>query len=322
MEKGKEFFYSASLFAIGLLVISALSTFNAPKAYAAEGGWSSYTPGTYGDFSMNYVAPGLCFRENVVFFNGELDNYSPMPDIAASIKQRTWFNLLGISYISQTKALGAHYLVNANIPYGLYSRLEVNVPDFGISSLKERKSDPADLGVGDVWITPFGLLWDFGSFHIALVQNIVLPTGNYSANQTINMGRNYTSYETDLGFTWLDEKGGHEISFIAGYMINERNMTTNYRTGDEFHVDYAVNQFFSESFALGIAGYYYQQTTKDTWDAAPDMDSYKSTSSGIGPAVMVGITKDVQVIGKWIYEYHAKNRFKGNWGMLSLAFRF
>jgi hypothetical protein len=298
-----------------------LSSFPHQSVWASESGWSSYTPGTYGDFSMNYAAPGLYFRENVVYYRGKLDNLPVLPGINANLKQKTWFNLLGITYVAPHKILGAHYFITSNIPYGISAKIDAHVPAFGIS-LQESVSKFGELGVGDVWIAPIGLMWNIGSVHITLTENIILPTGNYAADKLINMGRNYTSYDTDIGFTWLDEKNGHEVSFIAGYLINTRNKETNYKTGNEFHIDFALNQFFSQSFGVGVTGYYYRQMTKDTSDADPAMDGYKSSSAGVGPAIMFGITKDVQVIAKWIHEYHAKNRFKGDWATISLSVAF
>ncbi|MBN1662116.1 MAG: transporter [Deltaproteobacteria bacterium] len=310
-----------SIFSAILAIALILFSINMKPAMASEGGWSSYTPGTYGDFSMNYAAPGLYFRENVVYFKGKLDDMPVMPGINANLKQTTWFNLLGITYVAPQKILGANYFITTNIPYGFSAKLEANVPAFGLT-LSESVSGFGELGVGDVWIAPIGLMWNIGSFHITLTENIVLPTGKYDPDNLINMGRNYTSYDTDIGFTWLDEKNGHEVSLIAGYLINSTNHKTDYKTGNEFHVDFALNQFFSERFAVGITGYYYQQVTDDSGSGVVASDGYKSSSAGVGPAVFVGLTKDIQIMGKWIWEYHAKNRFKGNWATVSLVVKF
>jgi hypothetical protein len=306
----------------GIILVSALmiSSFSMPPAYAAEGAMSSYTPGTYGDFSMNYATPGLYFRENVVYFKGDVDDVPVLPSINANLKQKTWFNLLGITYVSPYKILGANYLITSNIPYGISAKLKVNVPAFGFS--QSERSGIKELGVGDVWIAPMGLMWNFGSFHITLTENIVLPTGDYDSKKLVNMGRNYTSFDTDIGFTWLDEKNGHEVSFMAGYLINSKNHATDYKTGSEFHVDFALNQFLSENLGFGIVGYYYKQLSKDSGSGVVATDGFKSSSAGVGPAVMVGLSKNVQMIGKWIYEYHSKNRFEGNWAALSLVVKF
>jgi hypothetical protein len=62
--------------------------------------------------------------------------------------------------------------------------------------------------------------------------------------------------------------------------------------------------------------------TNDSGSGVVDTDGYKSQSAGVGPAVLVGLSKDIQFIGKWIYEYHATNRFKGDWFELSLVAKF
>lgn len=312
-----------------ILLAGALILFSSLEqpAYASEGGWSSYTPGTYGDFSMNYAPPGLYFRENIIYYGGKFDDYPIYPTINANLKQKTWFNLLAASYVAQTKILGGHYVIGGNAAYGFSTKLDVDVPGMGAQ-------DDKTSGLADVWIAPIGLMWNLGSFHITLAEAIVLPTGRYNKENLVNMGRNYYSYETNLGLTWLDEKNGHEVSLNAGYIINDKNKDTDYKTGDEFHIDFAVNQFFSENFAIGITGYYYRQV-KD--DSSPDLDSineingmyglptpggFKSESAGVGPAIMVGLSKNVQIIGKWIHEFHAENRFKGDWAFLSLSAKF
>jgi hypothetical protein len=203
----------------------------------------------------------------------------------------------------------------------------VDVP--GMGSMNDKTS-----GLADLWIAPFGLMWHLGSFHVSLAEAFVLPTGRYDKKDLANMGRNYYSYETNLGLTWFDEINGHEISLNAGYIINAKNKDTDYKTGDEIHIDYAVNQFFSEKFAVGLTGYYYKQL-KD--DSSPDLDSineingyyglptpggFRSSSAGVGPAIMIGLSKNAQILAKWIHEYHAENRFKGDWGFVSLSLMF
>ena len=331
----KNYRMKSPILIICIILFGALIFFSFLKqpAYAGEGGSSSYTPGTYGDFSMNYAEPGLYLRENIIYYKGKLDDFPLFPTVNANLEQTTWFNLLTVTYIAQQKLLGGHYFFTTSIPYGFSVKLDTDVPAMGFSQ-HDSVSKMGELGVGDIWVAPVGLMWHVGSFHITLTENIVLPTGDYSSNDVINMGRNYTSYETDIGLTWLDEENGHEVSFVAGYMINERNEETDYKTGDEFHIDFALNQYFSERFGVGITGYYCQQITDDS---SPDLDTinavnsafglptpdgYKGSSAGVGPAIMWGLSKDIQVIAKWIYEYHAENRFKGDWAFVSLNVKF
>jgi hypothetical protein len=310
-----------------ILILAAILfvALNGP-VQAAETGWSSYTPGTFGDFSMNYAQPGLYFRDYLFYIASELEDYPVMPAVNADMEQSTWVNLLTITYISEKKFLGGNYFCNFAIPYGLSSEIDVDVLTL---SLEDSSS-----GLGDIQVVPFGLMWHSGYFHFTLSENVVLKSGEYNADNLANIGRNYNSYETLFGMTWLHEKGGHEISFLAGYMLNEKNQATDYRTGDEFHIDATIAQYFSESFGIGVIGYYYHQVTDDespTLDAINEgnrasgletPDGYKSESLGVGPAIMWSPAKDLQIIAKWINEVDAENRFQGDWGFISACIKF
>lgn len=295
-----------------LIMAAILFPVLAGPAQAAESAGSSYTPGTYGDFTLNYAPPGLYVRENVIYYAGEIDDYPVAPGVEAKMDQTVWADLLVITYISDKKLLGGNYFCVFNIPYGFSADLDVEVLGMNL--------EDSTSGLGDIQVVPLGLMWNSGYFHFTLSENIVLKSGEYNSNDLITIGRNYNSYETLLGVTWLHEKRGHEVSFLAGYMANQKNEATDYRTGNEFHVDATVAQYFSESFGVGVVGYYYKQVTAD---ASPGLvNEYKGEGLGVGPAVMWSPAKDFQIIAKWINEVDAENRFQGDFGFLSANLKF
>lgn len=54
--------------------------------------------------------------------------------------------------------------------------------------------------------------------------------------------------------TWLDPKTGLELSAAAGFTFNGENRDTDYKTGAEFHVEWAVmehNEFDVEIRTTG-----------------------------------------------------------------------
>ncbi len=55
--------------------------------------------------------------------------------------------------------------------------------------------------------------------------------------------------------TWMNKKGT-EISVMPGILFNSKNPATDYKSGTEFHVDIAVNQFLKKNLAVGLHGYY------------------------------------------------------------------
>jgi hypothetical protein len=107
-------------------------------------------------------------------------------------------------------------------------------------------------------------------------------------------------------------------------MVNTENSATNYRTGTEFHVDFVANQFVSETFALGLRGYYYEQLTGDSGSGAV-LGDFKSESFGIGPG-FVWIPKSgggrFTVLGKWMHDFSAENRFESDYFTLTGAWQF
>src|SRR5208283_2689103 len=133
---------------------------------------------------------------------------------------KVWFDLLQILYSSNLNILGGRYFSNVNIPIGIDAKLTTKAyipaaPDLGIVG----KDNVTTTGLGDVQFVPAGIVWDVKDLHFLAAQNLVLTTGRYDVNKSNNMGRNYFSYDEVVGFTWLDQKQGHEISFMAGYMI-------------------------------------------------------------------------------------------------------
>jgi hypothetical protein len=80
----------------------------------------------------------------------------------------------------------------------------------------------------------------------------------------------------------------------------------------------------SERFGFGVTGYVYQHATGDTGTGAilgPD----KSSAAGFGPAIMYSpniFIKDFTIIGKWLHDTSAQNRFMGDTVFLSFAFAY
>ena len=98
-----------------------------------------------------------------------------------------------------------------------------------------------------------------------------------------------------------------------GYTVNFENPATNYTTGNEFHLEYFIGQHLPKGFALGLAGYYYQQVTGDTGPGAR-LGPFKGTSVALGPC----LTYNTQIAGypvgvnvRYYNEVYVKNRLDG-----------
>ncbi len=75
------------------------------------------------------------------------------------------------------------------------------------------------------------------------------------------------------------ESWKHETEVDTPYTENN---DTDYQSGTEFHLDFTANQFLSETFALGVRGYYYNQFTGDSGSGAR-LGDFQGESFGLGP---------------------------------------
>lgn len=304
------------------LILSVALAYQAHSANAAEGASSNYLPGAYGNFGVAVApAPGTYFQNDVFYYSGDVSAAVLSGQVNVALETDAIIDLVTGLWAPDAKILGAQYAAGVFVPFA-HVDLEATVTLPLIGPISRSR----DLfGIGDVAFMPLSLFWTLGdSFHINLYEVITTPTGRYSTNRALNIGRNYFSFDTVLSMTWLSPTTGTEISLVPGIMVNTKNTATNYTTGTEFHMDWMVNQFFSETFALGVHGYVYRQLSGDS-GAGAILGSFKGQGNGIGPALMwvpvIGKTP-VKVVGQVVHEFGAKRRFEGTYGQLQVAFQF
>lgn len=297
----------------GCLVLALMSG----SARAAEGGYSNYIPGTYGDFGMA-VAPSETWtlRSDFYFYGASTDVSVRSGKVEFGTDLDFLMNLTTLLYKPGLEILGAEYAAGVFVPL-VDLDLEVSV------ATGERAIGASDsaTGVGDVALIPIALYWNRDRLHASFTQLIVTPTGRYEIDNLVNHGLNYWSFDTNLALTHLDPETGREFSLDLGHIYNTRNSDTDYQTGQELHLDLVFNQFLSESFAVGLHGFVLKQITGDSGSGA-QLGGFKAEAAGVGPALLwttaVG-GNEVSFIAKWMHEFHAENRLEGDHVFLGLA---
>ena len=171
---------------------------------------------------------------------------------------------------------------------------------------------------------PLELTWAIDNFSIQLGEAIYAPTGAYDVDEVVNLGLNHWGFDTTLAVTYFNPETGTEVSLAPGVLVNTRNDKTDYRTGTEFHLDFTANQFLSKTFALGVRGYYYNQFTGDSGSGAR-LGDFQGESFGLGPGFIwfpAYAEGKLAVLGKWIHDFDATNRFESDYGTLTVAWTF
>ena len=285
-------------------------------AFAAEGGYSNYIPGFYGDLALAVEpADGLSLRNDVYFYSAEADESVRSGLIETGIDIDLTFDYLTLLYKPGNEVFGARYAFGVAFAYGKVDlEGDISVGPFSGSFSDDKTA------FGDITLIPGVFYWNNGDkWHFSQSFYVAVPVGDYDEDDAANTGLNYWTFETDFAATYLNQETGQDYSVVVGYGYNTENDDTDYQSGDEFHIDYVFNQFLSESLAIGVHGFYFKQLSGDSGDGAL-LGDFKAEASGIGPAVMWIPPKykgKVAFVAKWLSEYDVENRLEGDHVFLS-----
>jgi hypothetical protein len=128
---------------------------------------------------------------------------------------------------------------------------------------------------------------------VYIVGNI--PSGTYDPNRLANLSFGYPAVDVGAGYTYLDQKTGHEFSIVGGLTYSAINPYLQYQNGIDLHVDWAASQFVSKNVHIGIAGYFFQQITDDSGPGAT-LGGFRGMAVGLGPEIgfIIPLSKDYQ----------------------------
>jgi hypothetical protein len=284
-------------------------------AQATEGASSYYFPGSSTAFAVAVAPePGFMAVSQTLFYSGRANKAVLGRRVNFALEADAFYEVMGGFYTFEKPVLGSRLQVGIVVPVG-HADVE--------AALGSRRASDNRTGIGDTMISA-ALYWQKGDFHYKLVESVFVPTGQYGTEDLANVGRNYWGFDTALAVTWLNAGTGTEISVTPGILFNTRNTATDYKSGNEFHVDFAVNQFLAQNLALGFHGYYYRQVSGDSGSGAK-LGGFEGESFGIGPALLwmpKAGKGNLSVIAKWLHDVHQENRMHGDYGQLTVGYRF
>ncbi|MFM8409614.1 MAG: transporter [Alphaproteobacteria bacterium] len=285
-----------------------------------------------GDFAMALIGPpGLYLRNDVAYFQGSIKSVTLGDRVYTSASQDVWVNLVKFIYLAERGVLGGRFGAVATVPVVI----DATARGTAVSPVQVQASGSRS-GVSDVIFTGF-LNWSFGTSHVSTGVGVWTPTGSYSAERIVNLGRNYWTVMPTLSYTWLQPERGHEVSFNTGFAFNSPNHATNYRSGNEWAMELLAGQHFSKEFAVGLSGSVLVGITDDSGalldraNAAlrilglDGLGGFRERYLGLGPAVLWSPTvfgRNLNLVGKYLVDVVHENRFTSSYLVLSAAFRF
>jgi hypothetical protein len=292
--------------------------------FSAEFAQGQYILGFTSSLAGMTPPPGVYFQQDSYFYGGNFGGGRQLsfgPAVGVNIQQRTWVNVETAIWISPVEILGGNLGLTASLPFGTPRVSPTIVADFPrLNRTVGRTVTEENLNVADIPIQAF-LGWHSGNFHWQLGVMGFVPSGTYDPNSFSNVSLNRPAVDTWGSFTWLDAEKGHELSGRAGVTWNGTNTVNQYRSGNEFHLEWAAMQHFSPQFAVGVVGYFYDQFTGDSGPGAR-LGPFKGRVVAVGGEADYSFKLgELPVSTKLrVYrEFDTVNRFQGTSGFLTIA---
>lgn len=315
------------------LIISLLSAAAlAAPLCAEEGGSGHYIPGATASFIDEMLdKPGWAYVNQGLYYGGDFSGKKGLPlgiNLEASVKATSFADVNAALYQSNLELLGGQYALILAVPY-----VWVDVDASGTltgprgNSLSKKKTDH-DEGIGDIYLAPFLLGWKKGDLKYDVRFGVYAPTGEYDKHDLANAGKNYWTFEPAVSMSYLGSKNGIEVTTFAGVDFNTANPETDYRTGEQLHLDLTVAQHLplgKDIVGVGANGFYYQQISGDDGAGAQRLGGFEGKTVGVGP-VLSYVTKvggyDLAFELKWLPELDVENRLEGDYIWLKAAVIF
>ena len=301
-----------SIVVAGLVGCVSLST-----AVADEAGVSFWLPGQYAAFAAQPGKPGLSFE--TAFYHATASaqrsvSFERDGHIQVSVKSPSDFVMLTPTYSFDNKILGGQPAL------GLTALVGRNVTSVAATltgtggTLSGSRSDSV-VGFGDLYPNAT-LKWNQDVHNFMIYATAGIPVGAYNTERLAALGLGHWSVDGGGGYTYYNEKAGIEFSAVAGLTYNFINPYTQYRSGNDFHLDLSFSPYVSETMHIGAVGYLYDQVSGDS-GAGAVLGDFKSRVAGVGPQIGFFLPmgdREGYLNLRAYYEFAADHRL-GGWNM-------
>jgi hypothetical protein len=149
-----------------------------------------------------------------------------------------------------------------------------------------------------------------------------IPVGTYNSANLANLGIGHGAIDAGFGYTYFDEKTGHEFSAVTGFTYNFVNPSTDYRNGIDWHLDWGASQFLTKTLMVGVVGYVYNQLTPGS-GCIPELCPFESRTVGVGPQlgfIIPSTSVQTYLNFKGYWDLDTQNRASGASAWVTLSF--
>ena len=285
---------------------------------AAEYAFTAYPLGSL-SFGAGITPPaGTYVTDAISFYTGTIAGQFDFGGrtFNAGVKADLFFDGVNILYVPNAKILDGEIGLSVTAPAG-YVNYDASVlgPRGNIVTAQTNGT-----GYGDM-VLRVQLGWTSGDFSQTVHLMYVAPTGRYQTGFYPIAGLFRPSVDLGWAFTWFDKDTKLQFNAALGFMASVENYATQYQTGDEAHLEWAIGYKFDNGLEIGIVGYEYRQLTGDSGPGAllgPFEGSVDAIGGGSTYSTKIGETP-VTISVRDYEEYYRQHRFEGNLSIASFT---
>jgi len=294
-------------------------------AGASEAGATEYAFSTYGLGGAAFGAgvtppPGIYLTEAEAFYDARIGRTIKFDNVTlnAGAKVEAFASATNLLYVPERKLFGGNLGFALTVPVG-HIDVEATI---GLGPLATARNVDG-WGLGDM-VGRAQLGWQHGEFAHMIYVQAVAPTGRWEAGFSPIIGLHRPGIDTGWAFTWTDKSKKLQLNGAAGVTFNFENTATDYKSGNEFHWEWAAGFELIPGFVAGIVGYDYRQLTGDSGSGA-NLGPLKGSVDAIGPGIsyttLIGTTPFILNARRY-QEFNASNRWEGTTTIISGTVRF
>jgi hypothetical protein len=288
--------------------------FSSPTT-ADEAGVSFWLPGQYGSFAAVPSTPGWSFESTYYHASAEASrgtSFGRGGGIQNGMTSPSDYSMFTPTYAFASPIFGAQAAFGATLLYGKNSTsVSATLTGPGGSTLSGFRSDEI-FGFGDLYPTS-SLKWEKDVHNFMVYATTGIPVGAYQPTRLATLGIGHWAVDGGVGYTYLDEKKGIEGSIVFGLTYNFINPYTQYQSGTDAHLDWAISPYLNDKIHVGAAGYLYNQISGDRGVGA-QLGEFRSRVAGIGPQIgffFPFFDREGYLNLRAYYEFDASNRLEG-----------
>jgi len=316
----------------------AAIAFSTNLSKADEGGVGFWFPGLFGSLAAVPQVPGWALGivnlYNPVSAGGNVAaarqvtiNNLPVNvsvNLNATLKAQADLVLVDPTYVFATPVLGGQLAVSMAGAYGraiasISGTLTESVGPITVT--KQGAIEDGRDGFTDLY-PEVALRWNSGVNNWMVYGMGDIPVGTYDSTRLANFSIGHGAMDGGFGYTYFDQKAGHELSVVTGFTYNLVNPSTGYQNGIDWHLDWAASQFLTKTLQIGVVGYAYDQITPDR-GCAVILCPNESQTFGAGPqlGIIIPSTSTQTYLNfKAYWDFETQNRASGMSAWVTLSF--